>query len=154
MQNKKFFLSLYLLYSPPMKQFIRTGAYALIIQNNQILLSRKTAGPHINLWDLPGGGIEFSETPLQALHRELLEETALQTTDPILLTVLSNHGEHPTENYRYHHIAIIYQLTNITPTSHTPQEETRWFNLPLNTTEITPFVQQLLTQYTHGSITQ
>lgn len=127
------------------KQFIRTGAYALIIQDAQILLSRKTAGPHIDLWDLPGGGIEFSETPLQALHRELLEETALTTTNPTLLTILSNHGEH--ESYRYHHLGIIYRLHNITPTSHTPQEETRWFPISsLHTAQITPFVRQLLAQ--------
>ncbi len=30
-----------------------------------------------NLWSLPGGRIEAGETPEQAAHRELLEETAL-----------------------------------------------------------------------------
>lgn len=131
---------------PPMKQFIRTGAYALIIHDGQILLSRKTAGPFIHYWDLPGGGIEFTETPLEALHRELLEETALKTTNPTLLTVLSNHGEHQSE-YRYHHIAVVYRLHTIIPTDHTPQEETRWFPLQsLNSTQVTPFVRQLMEQ--------
>lgn len=127
------------------KQFIRTGAYALIIQDGQIFLTRKTAGPHIHQWDLPGGGIEFSETPLQALHRELLEEAALKTTDPTLLTILTNHGEHP--DYRYHHIGIIYRLHNIIPTDHSPEEEGRWFPLSnLDHTQLTPFVLQLISQ--------
>lgn len=132
-----------------MKQFIRTGSYALILQNDHILLSRKTAGPHKDLWDLPGGGIEFSETPLETLHRELLEETGLKTTDPTLLTILSNHGEHrsPTDPYRYHHIAIIYRLTRIIPTTHPPEEQTRWFPIStLASQPITPFVKQLLNQ--------
>lgn len=130
------------------KQFIRPGAYALIIQNDQILLGRKTAGPHIHLWDLPGGGIEYSETPLQALHRELLEELAIRTTDPTLLTILTVHGEHPDPTpYRYHHLGIIYRVHDIIPTDHTPEEETRWFPIQtLDPAQVTPFVRQLLAQ--------
>jgi ADP-ribose pyrophosphatase YjhB (NUDIX family) len=128
-----------------MRQFTRTGAYALLIQNNQILLTRKTGGPFIHLWDLPGGGIEHTEPPLQALHRELLEETALQTTDPTLLTVLSHHGKH--EDYHYHHIGIIYRLHNISPTNTTPEDESRWFPIPhLDPSQLTPFVRLLLDQ--------
>lgn len=124
---------------------IRTGAYALIIQNNQIFLTRKAKGPHESLWDLPGGGIDFSETPLEALHRELLEEAAFLTTEPTLLTVLSHHGTYNSQPY--HHLGIVYRLHNITPTAHTPQEEGRWFPLSaLNPTQLTPFVRQLLVQ--------
>jgi 8-oxo-dGTP diphosphatase len=131
--------------NPDIDHCIRTGAYALIIQNGQIFLTRKAKGPHQQLWDLPGGGISFSETPLEALHRELLEEASLLTTDPTLLTVLSHHGTHHSQ--RYHHLGIIYRLHNITPTTHTPEEEGRWFPVSaLTPTQLTPFVRQLLTQ--------
>ncbi|PIS02061.1 MAG: hypothetical protein COT85_07950 [Chlamydiae bacterium CG10_big_fil_rev_8_21_14_0_10_42_34] len=121
------------------KQFSRTGAYGLIIQNEQIFLTKKKLGPHKGYWDLPGGGLEYSETPLEALHRELIEEAALTTQNPTLLTVIAHHGEH--EDYRYHHIGIIYRIHNTEPT-HTPaEEEGQWFSLKeLKSTQTAPFV--------------
>lgn len=119
----------------------RTGAYALILQEDKILLTQKKAGPHIHLWDLPGGGIEFTETPVQALHRELQEEVALSAETLTLLTVLSVHGPD------YHHIGIIYRAEGLTSTGNVPEEEGFWFSLSdLDQTQLTPFVLQLLSQ--------
>lgn len=128
-----------------MKQFIRTGAYALIIQDAKILLARQKGGPSVGLWHLPGGGIEFSESPLQALHRELLEEAALKIFSPRFLTVLSYHGEHPgSEPYRYHYIGLVYRVEEILPTEDNPEDETGWFPLEtLDLNQATAFVRQL-----------
>lgn len=129
-----------------MKELIRTGAYGLIVQDGQVLLVRQALGPYLGLWHLPGGGIEFSETPLQALHRELLEEAAVKTKDPVFLTILSDHGETKPgpEPYRYHYIGIIYRLHTLFPTSHVPEDEARWFPVAsLDLSQTTPFVRQL-----------
>ena len=130
-----------------MKKFTRTGAYALIVENDHIFLTLEPLGPHAGRWDFPGGGIEHGETPTEALHRELREEAALSAERLELLTVLSTHGIH--NDTLYHHIGIIYRATHLSPTMTSPEEEGRWFPLT-NLPDLTPFVQQ----YLDGSITQ
>ena len=52
---------------------------ALIINNNKMLVVKKKKNP--THYILPGGKIENSETPLDALKRELNEEINLNTVD-------------------------------------------------------------------------
>jgi 8-oxo-dGTP diphosphatase len=62
--------------SPPQRSInytYRPGAYGIIRRGSQVLLSRE-AGPSREIV-LPGGGIDPGESPLQALYREVLEET-------------------------------------------------------------------------------
>lgn len=60
---------------------IRVGAYAVVIHEGRVLLSRVAPGnPDAGAWTLPGGGVAFGEHPDDALHRELYEETGLQGT--------------------------------------------------------------------------
>lgn len=56
----------------------RSASYALIMQDQKLLLVRDRSGN--NRWDFPGGGVDPGEDSLQALHREVLEETGLQVT--------------------------------------------------------------------------
>ncbi|MEM7440669.1 MAG: NUDIX hydrolase [Pseudomonadota bacterium] len=51
----------------------RPGAYAIIARGSQLLLTEQRAS-QLEL-QLPGGGIDPGETPVQALHREVYEET-------------------------------------------------------------------------------
>ncbi len=57
---------------------VRIAAYALAIDDGHVLLARVARGyPNAGQWTLPGGGLEFGESPEDALNRELTEETGL-----------------------------------------------------------------------------
>jgi 8-oxo-dGTP diphosphatase len=60
------------------RAFQRFGAYAAATDpEGRMLLSRISEGyPGAGMWHLPGGGTDHGESPEEALHREIWEETS------------------------------------------------------------------------------
>jgi ADP-ribose pyrophosphatase YjhB (NUDIX family) len=72
-------------------------ACALVVDDEgRLLLVRRAHDPHGGTWDLPGGFLEEAETPLDALRRELREETGLEI-EPVEFAgaSLDTYGESP-----------------------------------------------------------
>ncbi len=62
------------------KYHSRPGAYAVLRLGGDVLLTYQD-DPHYE-FQLPGGGIDAGESPLQALHREVFEETGWSIAAP------------------------------------------------------------------------
>jgi len=76
--------------STPKRQ--RVAAYAVIVRDDHILLSRLS--PLVTtdeLWTLPGGGLDHGEDPRDAVIREIREETGLDATVSDTARVYSAH---------------------------------------------------------------
>ncbi|MEP0829977.1 NUDIX domain-containing protein [Microcoleus sp. AS-A8] len=50
----------------------------LFVQSGTVLMIHKMTGPEPDCWDLPGGGLQPGEPIVQALKREIREETGLR----------------------------------------------------------------------------
>lgn len=63
------------------KKYIhRPGAYAILLRGNAVLVTHQ-AEPTPE-FQLPGGGIDAGESSIQALHREVFEETGWSIRTP------------------------------------------------------------------------
>lgn len=57
--------------------YYRTSVKALILNDEKkFLLTKESDGK----WELPGGGLDFGETPQECLRREIKEEMGLEAT--------------------------------------------------------------------------
>ena len=62
------------------RHVLRRGVYALLPRRTDLLVTYQSA-PH-DEFQLPGGGIDPGESPIQALHREVFEETGWRISTP------------------------------------------------------------------------
>ena len=102
--------------SPPRRrrlpQVQRVAAYAVILRDERILLSRLSDTlTHSPLWTLPGGGLDHGEDPRAAVVREVYEETGLDVTVGETAWVLSAHRANTWRrgrNVDAHALRIVY----------------------------------------------
>lgn len=129
------------------------GAYGVILKGNKIALIRKARGGYKGKLDLPGGGIEHTETPEEALVRELQEEAGVTVTKYELFGVpSSNILWQMTEEIKedLHHIGIIYKVEikeeNVKEEPDgIDSEGCNWYDIKdLNKEELSPFAKYVI----------
>ncbi|GAA1921757.1 hypothetical protein GCM10009737_24040 [Nocardioides lentus] len=93
----------------------RVAAYALVVRDGAVLLSRNSArGPHPGEWVLPGGGVDHGEHPRDTVVREVAEETGLTCEVGALLDVDSAHFDGTAPSGRredFHAVQLVFAAT-------------------------------------------
>jgi 8-oxo-dGTP diphosphatase len=77
---------------------LRHGASIAVFKEDTVLLVKRARAPWQGVWSLPGGSIEGSESPRDAAHRELMEETGITAkieglVDTVEIAAKSDDGE-------------------------------------------------------------
>jgi 8-oxo-dGTP diphosphatase len=97
----------------PVPSITRLAAYGVIRRDGRVLLCRVAPGNiGVGLWTLPGGGIEFGESPEAAAVREVEEETGLGARVTGQPAIHSDTGEWPFSAgpVRYHTIRFVFPM--------------------------------------------
>jgi ADP-ribose pyrophosphatase YjhB (NUDIX family) len=72
------------------------AATAIVVEDDRVLLARRAYEPDAGLWDFLGGFLNEGEHPLDALRREVLEETSLEVEPGAFLgTYMDTYGDGP-----------------------------------------------------------
>ncbi len=90
----------------------RVVVVSYINNKGKVLFGKKSPnrGPYPNTWHLPGGGVEEDETLIDALKREVKEETGLTVKDAKQIffnddKALNKHGE------MTHYIFLVFNVS-------------------------------------------
>ncbi len=103
--------------------FFRVSIKGLYIKNGKMLLLKESKEKG-EMWELPGGGLEFGEDPQEGLKREVLEEAGLTVTEVSKNPIYA--WQNKFENKRhmdwYHSLVLAYKI-NLQNLEFRPSEE-------------------------------
>ena len=91
----------------PERPFVGVGV--VVLRGNEVLLIQRGKAPNKGQWNIPGGKQLLGETIVQAVHRELLEETSVKIKQPALLDVVDVIMPDDKGEIQYHYTLVDYQ---------------------------------------------
>ena len=91
----------------PERPFVGVGV--VVLHGNEVLLIQRGKAPNKGQWSIPGGKQQLGETIVQAVHRELFEETRVKIKQPALLDVVDVITPDDKGEIQYHYTLVDYQ---------------------------------------------
>lgn len=103
----------------------------VIIKDNKMLLQKRTDNKK---WAIHGGSLEFGETFLDALNRELREELNIKVVNPKVINVYSGEDMHFTypngdEVYMISTAYLVEEYTGNLKVDKVEVSEVKWFDI-------------------------
>lgn len=92
----------------PDRPVVAVGAF--IVKDGKVLLTRRAQEPHKGLWTVPGGVVELGETLMEAVAREVKEETGLEIGVGDVVTVVDRINADEDGRLQYHYVIIDYAV--------------------------------------------
>ncbi len=123
----------------PDRPFLGVGA--IILDAGRVLLCRRGQPPYVGYWSLPGGIVELGEPVVEALHREVREETGLKVEILRLAEVYERIAPDAEGRIEYHFTILDYlcRVESGTLKAGDDAADVRWFApAELASLELTP----------------
>jgi 8-oxo-dGTP diphosphatase len=86
------------------------GIGAIIVKDGTALIVKRANDPYKGEWSIPGGRVELGETLVEAVQREVREETGLEVRVGDVIEVFE-HVARENGRIRYHFVIVDYLCT-------------------------------------------
>jgi len=104
------------------------GVGGVVVHEGRVLLVKRASEPLKGEWSIPGGLVELGEKLLDAVKREVLEETGLMVEPGEVLELFDSIWHDADGRCQYHYVLVDYlcQVTSGTLQAATDVSEVRW----------------------------
>lgn len=84
------------------------GVGGIVVRAGRVLLVKRAQEPLQGKWSLPGGVVELGETLVEAVAREVREETGLEVEVQELVEAVDRVTRDPGGRIQYHYVLLDY----------------------------------------------
>jgi ADP-ribose pyrophosphatase YjhB (NUDIX family) len=91
------------------------GVGAVVWHQDHVLLIQRGKEPNVGSWSIPGGAQELGETVREAVCREVLEETGVKISSPILVDTVDLISTTEEDKIEYHYTLIDFVAVALNP---------------------------------------